>query len=76
MILGLFLITTLLLGTINVGCVRTDSVITSPAGTFRGKILTAHSGAEFEAYRGIPYALPPIGDRRFALPQPYPKIKV
>ncbi|CAG5130300.1 unnamed protein product [Candidula unifasciata] len=51
-----------------------DPEIRTPAGTFRGKVLTSHSGYEFESYRGIPYALPPTGQRRFALPVRHPVI--
>lgn len=53
-----------------------EPVVAAPTGTFRGKILAAPSGATFASYRGIPYALPPTGDRRFALPEAFPKIEV
>ncbi|CAG5130301.1 unnamed protein product [Candidula unifasciata] len=49
--------------------------IRTPAGTFRGKVLTSHSGHEYQSYRGIPYALPPTGHRRFALPVRHPVIE-
>lgn len=38
-------------------------------GTIVGSAL--HDGA-VEAFRGIPYALPPVGDRRFRPAQPVP----
>ncbi|BFZ09183.1 hypothetical protein BsWGS_12222 [Bradybaena similaris] len=52
-----------------------EPVVAAPAGTFRGKILASPSGATFASYRGIPYALPPTGERRFALPEAFPKIE-
>ncbi|BFZ25136.1 hypothetical protein BsWGS_28175 [Bradybaena similaris] len=52
-----------------------DPEVHTPAGRFRGKILTSHSGHEYASYRGIPYALPPTGDRRFALPVRHPVIE-
>ncbi|XP_055370966.1 juvenile hormone esterase-like [Condylostylus longicornis] len=36
-----------------------------------GKILTTEEGKDFFAFRGIPYAKPPIGERRFKDPEPY-----
>uniref|UniRef100_A0A0B7B3D6 Carboxylic ester hydrolase n=1 Tax=Arion vulgaris TaxID=1028688 RepID=A0A0B7B3D6_9EUPU len=52
-----------------------DLITESQAGTFRGKIISAFNGAEFVSYRGIPFALPPTGEKRFALPEPFPKIE-
>ncbi|BFZ25138.1 hypothetical protein BsWGS_28177 [Bradybaena similaris] len=52
-----------------------DPEVHTPAGRFRGKILTSHSGHEYASYRRIPYALPPTGDRRFALPVRHPVIE-
>ncbi|XP_055370969.1 juvenile hormone esterase-like [Condylostylus longicornis] len=38
-----------------------------------GKILKTHSGKDYFSFRGIPYAKPPIGERRFKDPEPYGK---
>ncbi|CAG5136139.1 unnamed protein product [Candidula unifasciata] len=51
----------------------TQPVVAAPAGRFRGSILTSLSGNKYAAYKGIPYALPPTGERRFALPEAYPQ---
>ena len=34
-------------------------------GQIRGSQMTSASGKNFHAFRGIPYAEPPIGDLRF-----------
>ena len=34
-------------------------------GGIRGLHRKSFSGRKFEAYEGIPYALPPVGERRF-----------
>ncbi|KAK7476543.1 hypothetical protein BaRGS_00032223 [Batillaria attramentaria] len=48
-------------------------VIDAPWGRVSGKDLTVAGGtASFYGYLGIPYALPPVGERRFARPQPHP----
>ena len=48
--------------------------VTLPQGTVRGSLLYRPDFAQpVEAFRGIPYALPPIGDLRFARPQPVPE---
>lgn len=35
------------------------------SGKIIGHYLTSFGGKKYEAYQGIPYALPPINDRRF-----------
>lgn len=37
------------------------------AGCMIGKIMPGYRIASFEAFMGIPYALPPIGDLRFSV---------
>ncbi|KAG7296791.1 hypothetical protein JYU34_020731 [Plutella xylostella] len=37
----------------------------APAGTFLGSWMTSRKGRRFEAYRGIRYAEPPVGELRF-----------
>ena len=39
-------------------------------GTVVGKVLSNSYPVSVEAFLGIPYALPPTGDRRFRLPEP------
>jgi len=36
-----------------------------PLGGLKGYYKTAQNGRKYEAYEGIPYALPPIGKLRF-----------
>lgn len=39
-------------------------------GTLEGSIMTSRKGREFAAFRGIPYALPPLKELRFEPPKP------
>lgn len=36
-----------------------------PLGGLKGYYKTSQNGRQYEAYEGIPYALPPIGELRF-----------
>lgn len=45
-----------------------QTIITS-SGPVRGHVATVESGVS--AYLGIPYALPPVGNRRFMPPEKY-----
>src|SRR5215471_12280387 len=53
-------------------CVGT---VDAPTGTTCGLLIEAPptTNRDLYNYRGIPYALPPIGDLRWAPPQPYPR---
>ncbi|XP_058986933.1 juvenile hormone esterase isoform X2 [Musca domestica] len=42
------------------------------AGCMIGKIMPGYRIDSFEAFMGIPYALPPVGDLRFSHPKAYP----
>ncbi|XP_012525770.2 venom carboxylesterase-6 [Monomorium pharaonis] len=46
--------------------------VKTPLGKLKGYYKTSQSGRKYEAYEGIPYALPPIGKLRFKPPQPMP----
>ena len=39
-------------------------------GQARGSWMTSQNGRRFAAFRGIPYALPPVGQLRFQVPAP------
>lgn len=39
--------------------------VQTKSGKIRGHYLTSYKGNKYEAYQGIPYALPPVGKRRF-----------
>uniref|UniRef100_A0A0K8TVB4 Carboxylic ester hydrolase n=1 Tax=Epiphyas postvittana TaxID=65032 RepID=A0A0K8TVB4_EPIPO len=43
-------------------------VTVTPAGTIRGSWMQSRRGRRFQAYRGIHYAQPPVGDLRFQPP--------
>ena len=53
-------------------CVGT---VDAPAGKVCGLAIEApaKTGRALYSYRGIPYALPPVADLRWAAPQPYPR---
>ncbi|XP_046753947.1 esterase E4-like [Diprion similis] len=48
----------------------TEPEVTTAQGTLRGKIVTTTHGRNVAAFLGIPYGQPPIGNKRFANPQP------
>ncbi|XP_048515845.1 esterase FE4-like isoform X3 [Athalia rosae] len=47
-----------------------DPLVTVKQGTLRGVEIQSVLGRPFIAFRGIPYAAPPVGDLRFRDPQP------
>lgn len=40
-------------------------IVTTPSGKIKGSWMTSRRGREFQAYRGIRYAEPPVGELRF-----------
>ncbi|KYQ46763.1 Venom carboxylesterase-6 [Trachymyrmex zeteki] len=46
--------------------------VKTPLGGLKGYYKVSQNGRKYEAYEGIPYALPPIGKLRFKPPRPIP----
>ncbi|XP_011171836.1 uncharacterized protein LOC105204452 [Solenopsis invicta] len=46
--------------------------VKTPLGGLKGYYKISQNGRKYEAYEGIPYALPPIGKLRFKPPRPIP----
>ena len=57
---------------LNAAWVWSAPVITAPWGQISGIDVTSPGGVGYSAYLAIPFALPPLGERRFAKPQPHP----
>ncbi|XP_069355814.1 uncharacterized protein [Maniola hyperantus] len=51
------------------GAESQQPVVVSPSGEFRGSYNTTRRGRQFESYRGIYYAEPPVGELRFQPPK-------
>ncbi|XP_013194783.2 juvenile hormone esterase [Amyelois transitella] len=47
-----------------------DPITMTPSGTIRGSWMRTRRGRQFQAYRGIRYAEPPVGELRFQPPKP------
>ncbi|XP_051166329.1 venom carboxylesterase-6 [Leptopilina boulardi] len=47
-----------------------NPIVNIKNGTLEGTIMKSRKGKEFAAFRGIPYALPPLGELRFEPPKP------
>jgi carboxylesterase type B len=45
-------------------------IVETLQGSIKGKIETNSNGRQFFAFRGIPFAKPPVGELRFERPQP------
>ncbi|XP_011870237.1 PREDICTED: venom carboxylesterase-6-like isoform X2 [Vollenhovia emeryi] len=46
--------------------------VKTPKGAIKGYYKISQHGRKYEAYEGIPYALPPVGKLRFKPPRPLP----
>ncbi|KYM93602.1 PREDICTED: venom carboxylesterase-6-like [Cyphomyrmex costatus] len=46
--------------------------VRTPLGGLKGYYKTSQNGRTYEAYEGVPYALPPVGKLRFKPPRPIP----
>nr|WGO51731.1 putative antennal esterase CXE36 [Ectropis grisescens] len=47
-----------------------DPVVNTKLGKVKGKVSKNENGVQFYTFKGIPYAKPPVGELRFAVPQP------
>ncbi|XP_012939536.1 acetylcholinesterase-1-like [Aplysia californica] len=67
----------LILAMLEIPCIvsATDVVIRSSFGILEGRKLSPVNGKTYVGFRGIPYAKPPIGELRFAKPEPHPKLE-
>ncbi|XP_043467738.1 juvenile hormone esterase-like [Leptopilina heterotoma] len=50
--------------------VNTETLVKISQGQLEGNVETGRYGRRYSAFLGIPYAKPPIGDRRFRNPEP------
>ncbi|EFN66412.1 Esterase FE4 [Camponotus floridanus] len=57
---------------ISVNSNETAPTVKTPSGALKGYYKLSQNGRKYEAYEGIPYALPPIEKLRFKPPQPIP----
>ena len=64
-----FLLTVVILGTLGATALASVPQVAISAGIVEGGRCTGTSDVVY--YKSIPYAQPPIGDLRFAPPQPY-----
>jgi len=51
---------------------RNDPVVATQGGALSGTTLKSFLGNSYFAFKGIPYAEPPVGEQRFRLPRPHP----
>ncbi|XP_065211476.1 esterase E4-like [Planococcus citri] len=58
---------------INLVICNSQPQVTIPSGTVSGIDITLSNGKIIQAFLGIPYALPPVGENRFEEPKPYDK---
>ena len=58
-----------------ISIVKSEEYVTysTSQGNIRGLIKSARNGDSFNAFLGVPFARPPIGDLRWQPPQPSPK---
>ncbi|KAM3957230.1 carboxylic ester hydrolase-like isoform 1-T1 [Aphomia sociella] len=54
---------------------QNDPLTVSSSGSFRGSWMETRRGRRFQAYRGIKYAEPPVGELRFQPPVPILRYK-
>ncbi|XP_049947705.1 esterase FE4-like [Schistocerca serialis cubense] len=52
------------------GASAQDVLVTVEQGVLRGSVVISKLGTPYAAFRGVPYATPPLGDLRFQAPQP------
>ncbi|XP_049855586.1 venom carboxylesterase-6-like [Schistocerca gregaria] len=50
--------------------VAQDVLVTVEQGVLKGSVVTSKLGTPYAAFRGVPYATPPLGELRFQAPQP------
>ena len=51
-----------------------NTLAVTSSGSIQGHVIQSHTGGAVVEYLGIPYALPPVGDRRYADPETYQKL--
>merc|ERR1719315_954573 len=55
---------------IYLSCSEDQVEVELPEGRVRGSVEISDMGRRFYSFYGIPYALPPTGERRFKRPEP------
>lgn len=53
------------------GLIRGEHILNLKQGKIKGSYLKSREGRVFEAFQGIPYAKPPVGDLRFKVNSKY-----
>nr|ASM90853.1 putative juvenile hormone esterase 2 [Colaphellus bowringi] len=69
------LLTTVLCSLASVLLVKADVLVTTPKGKIKGRKEYSQRGISFYAFQQIPFGKPPVGELRFADPQPVDKWK-
>ena len=65
----IFIINFILIGCLCISRANQVPKVKTPLGGIQGYYKVSQNGRQYEAYEGIPYALPPVGKLRFKVKQ-------